>query len=153
MAKRNGALAYFREHLHDVTDGCMIWPYSTNRGYGQVWIDGRFHRVHVLACEAHSGPRPSPAHEAAHGPCHNQACWNGRHLSWKTRAENEADKVRDGTLLQGEAHGSAKLTVPEVLAIRAAALAGTPQRPIAAAFGVSQVTVSRIVRRTHWSHV
>jgi hypothetical protein len=58
--------------------------------------------------------------------------------------ENRRDRVR------GEAHHAAKLTVDQVLAIR------DDQRildAIAADYGISRVTASRIRRREIWRHV
>lgn len=153
MTQRSEAQAYYFAHLSDVTPECMIWPYSTgSAGYGQVTLNGHHRTVHVLACIAHHGPRP-PGMEAAHGPCHDRRCWNGRHLSWKTRAENAADRLRDGTAPRGERNPYAKLTAAAVIAIRSEHAAGHLQREIAVRHGVTQRTVSDVVRRNTWAHV
>jgi HNH endonuclease len=89
----------FEELVLIETDDCVVWPHGTDKGgYGVVRFDGFTRPVHRVALERHVGPPPTPEHKAAHGPCHNRRCMNYRHLSWKTNAENLADKLRDGTL-------------------------------------------------------
>ena len=53
----------------------------------------------------------------------------------------------------GSRHGISKLTEGQIPAIRAASANGETQKDIAARFGVSQMTISLIVRRKYWSHV
>ncbi len=132
----------------------MIWPYAlTSAGYGNLTVDGRQQSPHVLACIAFHGPRP-PGAEATHGPCHNRACWNPRHLSWKTRAENAGDRARDGSLLHGERNVQAKLTTAQVVEIRALYAAGRfTQADLARRYGVSRRAVGRVVDRTRWGHI
>lgn len=133
-------------------DECLPWPYGTNGvGYGKLWLDGRVRYVHVLVCEHVNGPPPTPKHEAAHscGKGH-LGCVNPRHLSWKTRAENHADKLIHGTHLRGENHPSTKLTNSDARAIRS--LRGsTTQREIALKFAVSEKTVNAIQMGRKWS--
>ena len=54
---------------------------------------------------------------------------------------------------RGSRHGLAKLTEPDVIEIRRRAAAGEMQRDLAAHYGVSQSTVSRIIARGIWIHV
>jgi hypothetical protein len=143
---------YFRDNLHTVTDECKIWPYSkaAQKGYGVVYIEGRQYYVHALACEARNGPRPDGM-QAAHGPCWTAACWNGAHLSWKTRQENMADTLRDGTAPIGSRNGMAKLTALQVAQLREDWRTERPtQVVLAARYGISQGHVSVIVNGLHW---
>ena len=87
--------------------------------------------------------------------CDNPPCVNPQHLFVGTNLENRRDSVvkrrnRSPFPLRGEANHAAKLTVAQVLEIRAA-----PGRPadIAARYGINWRTVSRIRRREYWSHV
>ena len=101
-------------------DDCLFWPFSGGgNGYGRIqWGDKRRY-VHQLACEAANGPRPTFYHHAAH-ECGNgsKGCCNPRHMSWKTRKENEADKLRHGTHQFGERNCQAKLTEANVAELR-----------------------------------
>ncbi len=144
-------LAYLEAQLAIVTDDCQLWPYAKAQGYGVISLDGRNQQVHVIACERAHGPRPEGM-EAAHGSCHVRHCFNGRrHLSWKTHAENEADKRRDGTLVTGERHPLAKLTETQVAEIRRRyAAGGVFQHELAREFGVAQSNVSFIINHIGW---
>lgn len=131
---------------------CLIWPFSTSsNGYGQVSDGTRTCTVSRMACEAENGPPPTPDHDAAHSCGRGgHGCVTRRHLVWKTRSENEADKVLHGTHNRGERNPMHKLTASEVQQIRA--LAGRmSQRAIAARFQIDQAAVSNIVRRKNWA--
>lgn len=147
------ALAHFRFWVGEWTEDCMIWPYELMDGYGRLTINGQHKRVHVLACEHHHGPKPSPAMQAAHGACHTRACWNGQHVSWKTQSQNSIDKVRDGTDSRGENHHNVVLTESDVLIIRREVAAGVKQMHFARLYRVSSHTISDIVARRKWKHV
>jgi len=135
------------------TDDCIIWPYAKQRGYGSLHIGERQYRTHRLACERAHGDPPEPGMDAAHGPCGNRACINPRHLSWKTRVDNMADKERDGTNLRGSKHPNSKLTEDEVRAMRRLASEGSSQRELGDRYGVTHAYVGRIIRREAWAHV
>lgn len=131
--------------LHDVVlphpdkAVCLHWPYNTSGGYGQLRMNGGPKWVHRLVCEATHGPAPTPKHEAAHS-CGNGhlGCVNPHHISWKTRAENFADKLTHGTHNQGSKHPLAKLAEDEIREIRN--LRGTlTQKEMARIFGVLEL--------------
>ena len=147
--------------ISTVTGDCVAWPYAKNsRGYGVVWVDGKQRYAHQVALEL-TKPAPVgkvcsvkgewvPGHklETAHGPCHNRACFNPRHLSWRTIAENAADRKRDGTHLTNEDHGSCKLSDTDVARIRSLYKGrgkGPSQCELADQFGCDQTQISRIV--------
>lgn len=156
MRKPTHAQTHFLANLYAVSDECLIWPYSADQhGYGMVAFNGgRQIRVTIRACNAWHGPRPGPQYDAAHGPCHNPACWNGAHLSWKTHQENlSADRDRDGTMMRGEQAPWAKLTDSDVLAIRARVAVGEPQVMLCREFGLSSAYLSLLINRKRWTHV
>ena len=62
------------------------------------------------------------------------------------RGDANGSRLHPESRPRGEAHSNAKLTEEKVREIRQRALFGEPQASIAAAFGVSQPQVSRIVR-------
>lgn len=133
------------------TDECVEWVGSRARGYGYVRIDGQQRAVHRLALVLATGIDPDL--EAAHGPCHNRACMNVRHLSWKTKSQNQLDRRRDGTLprLYGERSGVAHLCEADVIEIRRST--GKTQNELAARFGVCQATIHRVLTRVTWQHI
>jgi len=105
--------------------------------------------VHRLVLEALTGPCPAGM-EARHlnGQRHdNRAC----NLAWGTHQENVADQRGHGTALIGSRNPMAKLTWDQVREIRAMVQAGSTQRQAVDRFGVSPMTVSRIVRGTAWT--
>lgn len=110
---------------------------------------GRLWKVATIVCEAFHGPRP-PGCEVAHlngDSLDNRA----ENLAWKTRAENEADKVAHGTSNRGERQGSSKLTRADVVEIRRMAAEGRPQAEMVLRFGIAQSAVSNIVNRKAWA--
>ena len=151
---RDTAYRYLRDVVlpYNDKDECLFWPFNkTSDGYGRIGIGGERVAVHRHVCEEVDGPPPTEKHEAAHS-CGNGhlACVNPHHLSWKTRAENFADKLSHGTHNRGERNGYAKLTEEVVREIKA--LKGKmSQRDIARRFGASQQQVSKIQRGDSWS--
>jgi hypothetical protein len=140
--------------LTHIGDECLIWPFDRgDKGYAKIRLDGKPKFVSRVVCEHAHGPAPTATHEAAHS-CGNgsDGCVSPQHLSWKTRTENEADKLIHGTLTHGERNGCAKLSerdIREILALRGKAL----QREIAERFGIRQSQVSHIHTGKSWGHL
>lgn len=140
-------LAFLRDVAANLTDDCILWPFcKNNRGYGEVRFEGRNRSASRIALILATGQDPEDM-ETAHGPCHNFSCVNPRHLSWETPAENQADRLRDGTSNRGERHGMKKLSAQQIFAIRADSRA---QHVIAEDYDVHQTTISKIKRRRRW---
>ncbi len=149
-ASRGEPERYFREVVLPYDgDDCLVWPYSRIDGYGQL---GR-KLAHRCVCEEINGPPPTPKHEAAHS-CGNggKGCCTKGHLSWKTRAENEADKIVHGTVVLGSMHPNAKLNEDDVRKIRSL-MGSLSLRKTAALFLVSPRLVGRIQRGERWRHI
>jgi hypothetical protein len=136
------------------THECVLWPYgqSGKCGYGKVKVGGKTLATHVLALELRE-PKPAPGRlsHASH-MCRNRHCLNYRHLQWKTPKQNQYGRVLDGTHSRGTACVTAKLTEDQVREIRRLYAEGKmSQQQIANHYGVTQFTISSIVRRKSWS--
>lgn len=69
---------------------CWIWPGSKcNKGYGQIWTDGRSRRMHIAAWELVKGRKVRRGYTLDHR-CRNRACWRPSHMEEVTRAVNTA---------------------------------------------------------------
>jgi len=146
----SGAYQYMMDHMWD---DCPKWPFARNPMWGRavMRLDGRTRYVHQVVCELANGPRPTPEHEAAH-ECGlgNEGCFGARCVSWKTREENEKDKIAHGTSNRGSRHGLSKLTETEALAILKAKGTAT-QEDIAARYNITRQAVSDIHRKRRWA--
>jgi hypothetical protein len=141
---QNGTAVAFLIAARDYQDdACLIWPYGASNGYGSVVWDGRTRKASRVICEQIHGPPPKASLQAAHS-CGERRCINWRHLRWATRSENEADKVLHGRTKRGK---SAKLTAPDVLAIRAS---DAREEMLAAQFGVAATTIRAVRNRKNW---
>lgn len=149
--KGNGkAQEFYRSALEYEGDECLIWPYCTVDGYGAMTREGKKVIVSRVLCEETRGRAPF-RHEAAHS-CGVRRCVNKNHLSWKTSADNNRDKIIHGTVPKGEGHWSSKLTERSVVEI----LSAKGRRPavdLAEEFGVSPTTISSIHSRRTWAYI
>lgn len=137
---------------------CWPWVAGMNRyGYGRVAAGGAKRAPILIASrvswELHNGPIPAGARILHH--CDNPRCVNPAHLYAGTQADNVRDMFQRGRANRprGAAVWCARLTSAQAREIRAAyALGDISQRALGAQYGVSDVTVSRIVRGLRWSH-
>lgn len=135
-------------------EGCLAWPYGRNKaGYGQFFDAGRHLTAHRYVCERAHGDPPTSIHQAAHSCGRGHlGCVAPNHLSWKTPAQNQADRLIHGTDSRGEKHHAAKLNEQKVREIRS--LVGRyQQKTIAGMFGVTPQTVNGICRGKSWRHL
>jgi len=137
------------DHREYSGDYCLIWPFSTTRGYGRFSHLGKAYYAHTFMCELAHGPAPSPDHQPAHScGMGDEGCTNPRHLSWKTASENQLDKRKHGTSMpMGRARF--KLKPEDVLYIRSQAGQKT-QAELARAFGVSRRNIGAILDGRSW---
>lgn len=134
-------------------DECLVWPFHIGAdGYGRAhrFGNGTLTTASNIMCELAHGPAPSRKHECAHSCGRgNAGCTNPRHLYWATPNRNHADKIVHGTTNRGERQGASRLTEADVIAIRQRAASET-QTALAAAFGVDQSHISKIVSGERW---
>lgn len=136
------------------TESCWLWTGATASGYGRFSIDGTVGAAHRISWEMHRGPIPDGLfvlHNCPGGD--NRACVNPDHLFLGTLEDNSADMVQKGRSSHGTRRPRAVLTDGAVRLIRDEAANGTKLRALAARFGVSNQTITKVVRRQIWQHV
>ena len=150
-----------RFHSHIIRKGadeCWEWQGSTKgHGYGQVRIGLRSEgsrsqiSTHRLAYALHTR-EDIPAGLSVLHRCDNVLCCNPGHLFLGTQADNMADMAEKQRSTSAEKNPAAKLSHHDVAGIREMSRGGQhSQRAIAARYGVSQGTVSRIASGRLWS--
>ena len=85
--------------------------------------------------------------------CDNSWCINPKHLYRGTHYDNVRDRNERGRTLKGSEVSNSKLTEDQVKEIRLRFENGETQTSISEDYEVSQVMISKIVRREWWRHV
>jgi len=131
------------------TPTCWLWKGTKRGGYGLFKEDPTRSHVsaHRFAWTMVNGPIPSGL--AICHTCDVRACVNPAHMFLGTALDNNRDRKAKGRNAdtRGESNPSAKLTWPQVRAIRADRRI---QAEIAADYGISQGTVSAILLNQLW---
>jgi hypothetical protein len=144
--------AWIISHVSYAGDDCLPYPFARIAdGYGQLGYMGEMWRAHVLMCTLAHGPAPSPQHESAHN-CLNghDGCCNPRHLEWKTRVENQADRYKYGQRISKRNKPRVKLTLAQVEEIRRLQGQET-QQSLADRFGCSRTNIIMVQKGETWS--
>lgn len=137
---------------------CMEWErYRLPDGYGQKWHNGKVVLAHRLAyCQHHGLELSDIEGQVVRHRCDSPSCVNPEHLELGTHADNVRDRQERGRSARGTAHGLAKLTAEQVLAIREEYVAGCRKHggvALARKYGVSQQIISSVVNRKIWTHI
>jgi hypothetical protein len=147
--------AWILDSLYGDEGKCIIWPFAKNSdtGVGVVRRNGVLKKASRYICERFHGHPGFPGLEAAHS-CGNGhlACVNPNHLSWKTKLENEHDKLVHGTRYMGESHHFSKITKDDLSEIFKLRSGGSTQIEIARKFDISQPAVSMILSGKRWEN-
>ncbi|WP_141984736.1 HNH endonuclease [Bordetella hinzii] len=153
--------------LGEFVDANSFWSFVAKGGPGECWTwqgakDPKgYGRFHISA----SRNSTALAHRVAFGltydkeppavchRCDNPSCCNPFHLFGGTWADNNLDMTLKGRnkvprlSLRGQGHHQSKLTDAQAIEIRASYSAGSvTQRQLAAAYGVCQRSISKVVR-------
>lgn len=146
-------ITFLRDNVSYAGDDCLPWPMSRHpTGYGSFGFERKILYAHRVMCELVHGPAPSPAHECAHscGKGH-LGCVNPRHLSWKTRAENEQDKIAHGRSAWGVNRPRRHmLTVEKVAQIRALGDTKTVTE-LSVMFNVTRSNIRKVLKYETWT--
>lgn len=144
LAQRLQALS-----MPEPNSGCLLWcGWTDSKGYGRMKIGGRAFGAHRVAWEAARGPIP-PDMEVCHR-CDVRGCVNVEHLFLGAHQTNMADMKAKGRSPQGTRNGSAKLTLPQAVAILRDPRA---QRAIASDLNISKTQVGYIKSGRSWAHL
>jgi hypothetical protein len=136
---KGAPLKWLEALISNPPDTCVEWPFASNgNGYGWASYEGRRFGAHRLSLYLATGELPEGM-DAAHS-CHNRACVNPKHLSWKERTLNMLDKRKDGTT-------GAKVSAEDVAFIRASTETGVA---LAKRFGVTPSAIGKIRKGVLW---
>lgn len=133
--------------------------FSTVAGYSRVQLSNagfiRTLQVHIIVAEAFLGPRPSDNYTCNHinGNMLDNRVTN---LEWITRAENTQHATKFGLQKRayGEANPASKVNSDQVREIRRLNAEGKlTQKEMAAMFGISQASLSKIVLNQTWKNL
>lgn len=124
--------------------------FMNKNGYIYIWLNGKNKRLHRVIYEMHNGPIPEGMF-VCH-TCDNRACCNPAHLFIGTPQDNMTDRNIKNRQAKGESQGSAKLTANNVFEIRER-LTNETLKTIAASYGVTKQTISKIKNKRSWSHL
>ena len=131
---------------------CLITKAYLRGGYGSISYKCYPRHLHRLILERKIGRLLTAAEWACH-TCDMPACINQDHLYVGNVETNTRDRIVRKRAAIGSAHGSAKVTEPDVVAIRDLYRKGWRLFEIAPKYAISPDNVSRIVKRKTWRHV
>jgi hypothetical protein len=147
-------LAWLRDASTYEGDDCLLWPFfiDPRRGYGVLAVEGQMKKAHRVMCEMVNGPPPE-GHEAAHS-CGKgrEGCCTPKHLSWKTRTANQGDRRVHGTAGNGGNGKRRKLTIDQVIEIRAKQGIETVTS-LADRFGVDRSAIRQVQLGKVWKNM
>lgn len=134
---------------------CWNWKGSRNStGYGTVSWDGKVYTAHRVAAWIRcmvtdpSAPKSKKEKTFVLHKCDNRLCCNPEHFFLGNYSDNQKDAYEKKQRKQpkGERHSNAKLTSAQVKSIRSAYTKGAYQTDLAKKYGVSQTSISLIIR-------
>lgn len=133
--------------------GCWEWTGARDRaGYGLIWISNQRIPAHRWAAALVYGPNDDlfVLHH-----CDNPPCVNPAHLRYGTLADNIADMVSRGRLVnpRGEENGNARLTAEDVRQIRALHMDGEPFSRLAVIYKISGTHARDVCEGKYWKHL
>jgi hypothetical protein len=143
----------FQSKIRVIKNNCWNWTDKLNsEGRALFWKGKHYYMASRIAWLLAYGYDPGKF-LVCH-ICDNGACVNSKHLFLGTHIDNMIDRDIKKRTLRGDNHPSSHLTVKDVLNIRRIyKQGGISQRTLANIFNISQLHISRIIRKKSWSHV
>lgn len=134
-------------------DSCWIWNDAKDwQGYGRFYLDRRTPRLaHRVSWSIRNGTIPQGL--CVLHRCDNPSCVNPDHLWLGTVTENNNDCTAKDRRLKGSQQKNSKLDEIKVRQIRQKYCEGIFQTTLAIEYGVSVMTISRVVRKKVWGWV
>lgn len=133
-------------------EGCIFWPFGRNGwGYAYTDIDKKKVAVHRYICEEING-KPSEEKSVARHTCGNGhlGCVNPKHLIWGTQKENQEDRKRHGTFIEGSKVHNSVINEQIAVFIKSEIEKGISCIQIAKNLSVSKYVVYDIKRGRTW---
>lgn len=127
------------------TEDCWLWTASCCKGHGYFRLNEKMQYAHRVSWFIAGNVIPE-GHIIRH-KCRAANCVNPAHLETGTYAQNNADKIRDGTSTRGTKSNTCKLTEAQVLEIFAS---DKTQCAIAEEYGISRKNVYDIKQGRSW---
>lgn len=122
--------------------------YKSPDGRYRVRRKGKYVLLYRVLWEEANGPIPDGLfllHK-----CDNPSCVNLEHLFLGTQTDNMRDCSQKRRIAHGNRTGTSKLTEETAIYAMARLLVGEKQSDVAAAFGVQQMTMSKLWRGVTW---
>ena len=135
---------------------CILAKGYLTNGYATAWRNNKKYLAHRLAYIDAYGPIPNGM--VVRHLCHVRNCVNPDHLTIGTQQDNMDDRQQAERQARGETNGRAILTEQQVIEIRKhkPEQGRTPRGAVpmlAKKYGVSKVTIEKILRRKLWKHI
>ena len=137
-------------------DDCWEWLGARNNtGYGTVAWHGKVYTSHRVSAvlsglvDDMAAPEQKSTKRHVLHKCDNRACCNPSHFFLGSYSDNQLDAYRKRRREQpkGSRHTNAKFTDEQIAEIKRMYYAGQYQQTIADVYGVSQTTISAILRK------
>jgi hypothetical protein len=141
------------EKYHVAPNGCWLWNTGKDEGfnYPKFWIGSGYVKASHLMWERANGRKLESGELVLHR-CDTPRCVNPDHLFVGGYIDNMQDRRKKGrgNHPRGERNGRARITRAGAEKIRKLRTEGISQQAIADRLGISQATVSRVLRGVAW---